>query len=85
MQEPSLPMQIPAFRQVHSGHGVEWWSSAWQLLFQRGAAVTWIAMCFIAMAIYGLLHLFSLLGLIAARGRAGNSSRHVLPFLKAKA
>ncbi len=66
MQEPSLPMQIPAFRQVHSGHGVEWWSSAWQLLFQRGAAVTWIAMCFIAMAIYGLLHLFSLLGLIAA-------------------
>ena len=36
MQEPSLQLQTPPFRQVHSGHGVQWWSSAWKLLFHRG-------------------------------------------------
>lgn len=67
MQEPSLPLQTPAFRQVHSGHGVEWWSTAWQWLFHRGAAAVWIVMCLIAMVIFGLLHIVPLFGSIAAQ------------------
>jgi len=67
MQEPSLPLPSPAFRQVPSGRGVEWWSSAWQLLFHRGAAAVWIVMCLVAMVIYAVLHLVPVLGSIAAQ------------------
>ena len=67
MQEPTLPVQMPAFRQVQSGHGVEWWSSAWQWLFHRGAAAVWIVMCLIAMVIMALLHVVPLLGSVAAQ------------------
>jgi uncharacterized membrane protein len=67
MQEPSLPLQSPAYRQVSSGRGVEWWSSAWQLLFNRGAAGVWIVVCLIAIVIYAALHLVPLFGTIAAQ------------------
>lgn len=66
MQEPSLQLQTPPIRQVDSGHGIAWWSSAWQLLFNRGAALIWIVMCLVAVVIYGVLHLFTLFGAIAA-------------------
>ena len=66
MQEPSLPIQTPAFRQVHSGHGVEWWSASWQWLFHRSAAGVWIVMCIVAFLIYAVLHVLGLLGSIAA-------------------
>jgi len=66
MQEPSLPIQAPAFRQVDSGHGVEWWSTAWRWLFHRGATAVWIVMGLIAILIYFLLHVFGLFGSIAA-------------------
>ncbi|HUD26924.1 MAG TPA: BPSS1780 family membrane protein [Burkholderiaceae bacterium] len=66
MQEPSLQLQTPPFRQVHSGHGVQWWSSAWKLLFHRGAAAVWIVMCLIAAVIYVVLHVVPMLGWIAA-------------------
>jgi uncharacterized membrane protein len=67
MQDPSLPAQAPVFRQVHSGHGVDWWSSAWQLLFNRGAAAVWIVMCLIAFVILMVLHVVPFLGSIAAQ------------------
>ena len=67
MQEPSLPIQTPAFRQVHSGHGVEWWSTAWRWLFHRGATAVWIVMCLIAMVISGVLHVVPLFGTIAGQ------------------
>src|SRR5689334_10680029 len=67
MQEPSLPTQTPAFRQVHSGHGVEWWSAAWKWLFHRDATAVWIVMCLIAMVIVGLLHVVPLFGTIAGQ------------------
>jgi hypothetical protein len=67
MQVPSPQLQSPAPRQVPSGRGVEWWSSAWQLLFHRGAAGPWIAMCLIATIIYVLLHVFPVFGWIAAQ------------------
>jgi hypothetical protein len=67
MQEPSLPIQTPAFRQVHSGHGVEWWSAAWKWLFHPGATAVWIVMCLIAMVIVGLLHVVPLFGTIAGQ------------------
>ncbi|HEV3019985.1 MAG TPA: BPSS1780 family membrane protein [Burkholderiaceae bacterium] len=66
MQEPSPQVSMPSFRRVDSGHGVQWWSSSWQLLFNRGAALIWIVMCFVAAVIYVLLHLVPLLGWIAA-------------------
>ena len=66
MQEPSPQVSMPSFRRVDSGHGVQWWSSSWQLLFNRGAALIWIVMCFVAAVAYGVLHFFSLPGLIAA-------------------
>jgi uncharacterized membrane protein len=67
MEEPSLQVQSPAFRRVPSGRGAEWWSSAWQLMFHRGAAAAWIVMCLIAIVIYLVLHLVPLLGSIAAQ------------------
>jgi hypothetical protein len=67
MQEPSLPIQTPAFRQVHSGHGVEWWSTSWRWLFHQGATAVWIVMCLIAMVIFGLLHVVPLFGTIAGQ------------------
>jgi len=67
MQEPSLPMAVPAFRHVDSGHGIQWWSTAWQWLFHRGATAVWIVMCVIAMAIFFVLHVVPLLGSIAAQ------------------
>jgi hypothetical protein len=66
MQEPSPQVSMPSFRRVDSGHGVQWWSSSWQLLFNRGAALIWIVMCFVAAVIYVVLHFFSLFGSIAA-------------------
>ncbi|HEX4584535.1 MAG TPA: BPSS1780 family membrane protein [Burkholderiaceae bacterium] len=67
MQEPSLQMQAPAFRQVDSGHGLEWWSAAWRLLFYRGAAAVWIVMCVIALVIFALLHVIPVIGSIASQ------------------
>lgn len=67
MQEPSPQLQSPAPRQVPSGRGVEWWSSAWQLLFRRGAAGVWIVMCLVATILYLVLHVFPLFGWIAAQ------------------
>lgn len=67
MQEPSLHMQAPAFRQVHSGHGAEWWGAAWRLLFYRGAGAVWIVMCLIALVILALLHVIPVIGSIAAQ------------------
>jgi hypothetical protein len=67
MQEPSSQAQTVAFRRVDSGHGAQWWSAAWQLLFNRGAAAVWIVMCLIAMVIWGVLHVVPLLGSIAAQ------------------
>jgi hypothetical protein len=67
MQEPSLQTPTPAFRQVHSGHGVEWWSTAWRWLFHQGATAVWIVMCLIAMVIFGLLHVVPLFGMIAGQ------------------
>jgi uncharacterized membrane protein len=67
MQEPSLQGQPPAFRRVSAGHGVEWWSRAWQLLFQKGAAGVWIAMNLIAFVIGIVLHFIPLVGWIAGQ------------------
>jgi uncharacterized membrane protein len=67
MQEPSMQVHSPAFRQVQSGRGSEWWSSAWRLLFHRGAAAVWIVMCLIAIIILTVLHVVPLLGSIAAQ------------------
>ncbi len=67
MQQPSLQAQVPAFRRVNAGRGVDWWSTAWKLMFERGAAGVWIVMTLIAMIICGLLHFVPLLGSIAAQ------------------
>ena len=67
MQPSSLPLRTPAFRQVDSGHGVQWWSAAWQCLFHRGATAVWIVMCLIALVILALLQLFGTLGSMAAQ------------------
>jgi hypothetical protein len=67
MQEPSLQVQSPAFKRVSAGRGVEWWSTAWRLLFQKGAAGVWIGMLLIAIIIGALLHLVPLLGSIASQ------------------
>jgi uncharacterized membrane protein len=67
MQEPSLQVQSPAFRRVGAGHGVEWWSRAWQLLFQKGAAGVWIAMNLIAFVIGLVLHFVPFVGWIAGQ------------------
>jgi len=66
MQETSLPTQAPVFRRVDSGHGLDWWRSAWRWLFHRGAAGVWIVMCLIALLIFGSLHVLGMLGAIAA-------------------
>jgi uncharacterized membrane protein len=66
MQEPSLPVQTLAFRQVNSGHGAEWWGTAWRWLFQGGATTVWIVMGLIAILIYFVLHVFGLMGSVAA-------------------
>ena len=67
MQEPTLPVQVPAFRQVHSGHGVEWWSSAWRLLFHCNAAGAWIVMCLVMFVIVMILSAFHVIGTIAGQ------------------
>jgi hypothetical protein len=67
MQEPSLPIQAPAFRKVDSGHGVQWWGSAWRLLFHRSAAGVWIVMCLIAFVAILILSAIQVLGSIAAQ------------------
>jgi len=67
MQEPSLPVQTPAFRKVDSGHGVQWWGSAWRLLFNRNAAGVWIVMCLIAFVVILILSAIHLLGSIAGQ------------------
>ena len=67
MQEPTLPAQTPAFRQVHSGHGVEWWSSAWRLLFHCNAAGVWIVTSLILFVVVTILSALHLIGTIAAQ------------------
>jgi hypothetical protein len=67
MQQPSLPAQASAFRRVDSDHGVQWWGTSWQLLFNRGAAGIWIVMCLIAFVILTLLHVVPMLGWMAAQ------------------
>jgi len=67
MQEPSLQIQTPAFRRVDSGHGVQWWGSAWQLLFHRNAAGVWIVMCLIAFVVILFLSAIHVLGSIAGQ------------------
>ena len=67
MQEPSLPVQTFAFRQVDSSHGMQWWSTAWKWLFHQGATAVWIVMCLIAMVIFGVLHVVPLFGMIAGQ------------------
>jgi len=67
MQEPATEPAIPAFRRVEAGHGVNWWSSAWRLMFHRGAAGVWIVMVLIVMIIGGLLHVVPVLGSLAAQ------------------
>jgi hypothetical protein len=67
MQQPTRPAQAPAFRQVDSGHGVEWWSSAWRLLFSRSAAGVWIVMCVVAFVVVLALSALHLVGTIAAQ------------------
>jgi uncharacterized membrane protein len=67
MQQPSLQVQAPAFRRVNAGRGGDWWSTAWKLMFERGAAGVWIVMTLIVIIICGPLHLVPLLGSIAAQ------------------
>jgi uncharacterized membrane protein len=67
MQQPSLPAQVSAFRKVGSDHGVQWWGRAWQILFNRGAAIVWIVMCVFALVILALMHLVPVLGWMAAQ------------------
>ncbi|HEY4037459.1 MAG TPA: BPSS1780 family membrane protein [Burkholderiaceae bacterium] len=51
---------------MDSDHGVQWWSSAWRLLFHRSAAGVWIGTCLIALLMYFVLHVFELLVHIVA-------------------
>ncbi len=67
MQEPTLPAQVPAFRQVHSGHGVEWWSSAWRLLFHCNATGVWIVTSLILFVVVTILSALHLIGTIVAQ------------------
>jgi uncharacterized membrane protein len=66
VQEPSAQAPASSFRRVDSSHGVEWWSAAWKLLFNRGATAVWIVMWVIAFVIYLLLHIFHIIGSIVA-------------------
>jgi uncharacterized membrane protein len=67
MQQDVTEPRAPAFRRVPSGNGAQWWGSAWQLLFHRGAAGVWIAMCLIAMILLAVLHLVPMLGSLASQ------------------
>jgi len=65
MQQTST--QTPSFRQLQSGSGVEWWRTAWQLLFHRGATVVWIVMWVVAFVILAVLHWVPVVGWIAGQ------------------
>jgi len=67
MQDTATVPATPVFRRVEAGHGVNWWSSAWQLLFNRGATGVWIAMVLIAVIIGAALHVVPALGSVAAQ------------------
>ena len=56
MAEPSAQAQTPSSRQVSAGNGVEWWTSAWKLLFNRGATGVWIGMWIIVFILFLVLH-----------------------------
>lgn len=65
MQQDAVMPAGAGFRKVPSDRGVQWWSGAWKLLFDRGAAGVWIGMVLVAMLIYFLLARFPLIGWIA--------------------
>ncbi len=67
MPETSAQAQTPSFRQVSSGNGVDWWSSAWKLLFNRGATAIWIVMWVIAFVILVVLHWIPFIGSFAGQ------------------
>jgi uncharacterized membrane protein len=67
MQNPSLQTPAPAFRRVDSDHGVQWWSTSWQWLFNRGGVIVWIVMCVIAIVIATVLHAVPVIGWMAAQ------------------
>jgi uncharacterized membrane protein len=67
MAEASTQAQTPSFRQVRSGNGVDWWSSAWKLLFNRGATAIWIVMWVIAFVILFVLHWIPVIGSFAGQ------------------
>ncbi len=62
MQTPGADASPAAFRRVPAGHGVQWFSTAWQLLFQKGAAWVWIAMYVIAFVLGVIAHFVPLIG-----------------------
>jgi hypothetical protein len=65
MQQDAVTPAGAGFRRAPSDHGAQWWSSAWRLLFDRGAAGVWIGMVLVATLIYFLLSRFPLVGWIA--------------------
>jgi uncharacterized membrane protein len=67
MQQEVIDSTAPSWRRVPAGRGVQWWSEAWQLLFNRGAAGVWIGMCVVAGILLLIMQVVPLLGSLAAQ------------------
>jgi len=67
MQQDTGGSAAMSFKHRDAGHGAQWWGSAWQLLFKRGATGVWIAMCLIAIFMLAASHFIPVLGSLAAQ------------------
>jgi uncharacterized membrane protein len=67
MQDNTAQPTAPSWRHVATGRGVQWWSDAWHLLFNRGSTGNWIAIGLVAFVLLAASHFVPLIGWLAAQ------------------